>query len=352
MKKYTVLLSTLLLIVIVYELIYQGKVFKISKNDIFYNELLQLGKNNVWKMLMLRTERIEPFYKEIFEISSFDIRNIKKIDINLYTPKEWPSKNLVAYALSPGGKEIVFAISERDGAFNLVYSLYILNIMDGNIRIILSPQQSTEITKVCYFPDEKNIFFVGKVKKPKEAPNISQPDSLYKLNLKTKEITELIHYGVFTITSQSSSPNGKKIVYQKSSNLDKIFIYDLTTNESSKLTDGNYASWRPDGLKISYYGQDGNYYLINADGSEKELFILNKPIHKFKLIGAKIGYISGELLWSPEGQYVYYERTSIKAFADVETYLPYIMKVSSKEERKLSNMLSGIKNWVGENKYK
>jgi len=82
------------------------------------------------------------------------------------------------------------------------------------------------------------------------------------------------------------------------------------------------------------------------------LFILNKPIHKFKLIGAKIGYISGELLWSPEGQYVYYERTSIKAFADVETYLPYIMKVSSKEERKLSNMLSGIKNWVGENKYK
>lgn len=346
MKKYCILVLLLTLISIAYKSIYAGEIMKSTKNHIFYNELLKLEKNNAWVMLRQQSERMETFYKEIFEILSFEFKNIKKIDINLYTPKEWPSKNLYHYALSPDGKEIAFVISERDASFNLLYSLYILNINTGNIENILPPNQFYEISNISYLPDGKTIFFVGKKRQIIDTSDIPQFNSIYTINLKTNQITEVVRYKAYTIDFQSSSPDGKKIVYENS-NLNEINICDLITKTSYKLVDGKYPTWLPKRNKISYLGKDGNYYLINPNGSNNELFILNKPLHKFKLFGEKIGRISGALLWSPEEKYVYYERTTIRPFADVETYLPYIMNVTTKKEKELPDYLSNIKCWIG-----
>ena len=345
-KIYLVLMISAILVTLNHnKLLYGGEIIRNARRGAFYEKLLLLDKRNNWELLTQQSERAAASYKEIFEIRSFDIKNIKKIDINLFTPQQWSSNNLNDYAFSPDGKEIAFVICGRDASFNTLYALYILDVDNGAIKNILSPKQFPEITSIIYSPDGENIYFVGKLEEIKETSNIPQFDSLCEVNLKTKEIRELIHYGIFTIYAQAISPDGKKITYENS-NFDEISVYDLTTNESYALTKGKYPMWLPIGKKISYCGKDGNYYLINLDGSDNELFILNKPKQRVKLFGG-IGRISGPLLWSPEGGYVYYNRISIPLFADVETYFAYIMDVSTKEEKKLPDALNGIKFWVG-----
>jgi Tol biopolymer transport system component len=330
------------------EFIYAGgKMNDVAKNS-FYNQISKLSDQKEWKMLTDESERVEPSYKKIFETLSFNPKENKKIDIGLFAPEEWPSKNLGSYALSSNGLEIAFVIEERDASFNLMYSLYVLNVTSGKITNVLPMQRFPEISSICYAPDGKSIFFVGKLKYIKESTNIPQFNSLYQIELQTKNIDELVQYKVYIINSQSCSPDGKTIVYENST-FDEICVYDLRNSTSHKLTDGKYPTWLPDGEKISYRGKDNNYYLINPDGSDNMLFILNNEQKaKFKLFGEKIGVISGALLWSPDGDYVYYERVATTSLADVEHYIPYIMNVDTREELKLPTDFDGIKSWVGQ----
>lgn len=316
-----------------------------TMKDSFYNKLVELEKEKQWRMLTVDAERIEPSFKRIFEIRTFNPNNSKKIDIKLYTPKQWPSKDIYNYVLSPDGGKIVFVIDDHETS-PTSYSLYELNIDNSDIHNILPRKEFPKIGNICYSPNGKDIFFVGKLKDIRETSHFPQFNSLYKLNLQTREITELVQHGVFMLNTQSCSPDGKKIVYENS-NFDEICIFDSTTGVSHKLIDGKYPTWPPDGSKISYGGKDGNYYLINPDGSENKLFILNKPKNKFKIFGERIGGISGELLWSPDGHYVYYERAASYLLADVEHYVPYIMDSVTKEEIRLPNDFDRIKSWVG-----
>lgn len=314
--------------------------------DSFYNKLVELEKEEQWRMLTVDAERIEPSFKRIFEIRTFSPNNNKKIDISLYTPEQWPSKDIYNYALSPDGGKIVFVVDNHEIS-PTSYSLYILNIDTGDIKTILPLRAFSDIGSICWSVEGRYIFFIGKMKHIEETLNFPQFKSLYRFELQTGEITELVHYGVGGINTQSCSADGEKIVYENS-NFYEIYIYDITINKFRKLVDGQYPTWRPDGKKISYWGKDGNYYLINPDGSDNRLFILKKPKIRLKIFGETIGGIAGELLWSPDGRYVYYERAAAYFLDDVEHMVPFIMDVATKEEVRLPGGFESIKSWVGQ----
>jgi len=356
MKKYTKLVVLLITIAICYIASVSdiGGAMGIKKENALYNRLLKSEKEKGWKMLTQTGERVEPSYKELFEICSFDFKNNKKIDIPLYKAGEWGLKN-ITYALSPDGKDIAFVISDVDVAnktYNSLYSLCLLHIEKGEIETIFPSQQFPRINSVSYAPNGEDIFFVGKLEYVEEASGrIPQFDSLYKLNLQTKEITEMVKFGVGAINAQSCSADGKKIVYE-SSNIQEIYVYDSTSKSSYKLADGVWPTWSPTDKIIAFYGLDENYYLINPDGTNKKLFINNEPLSKKQDMpkggaGECIDKIYGELLWSPDGKYIYFERAAVDSpVADTEYYIAYIMDVETKQEIRFP--ASGIKSWVGQ----
>jgi len=303
-------------------------------------------------MLSDGVEREGSSFKRIFEICSLDLKNNKKIAISLYNPEDWPSKNLYTYALSPNGCNIAFVIESHDEQLDWqsVNALHVMSRQDFKIETILSSRAFPRIGSICWSADGEHIFFVGKLKNIEDtSTNIPQFNSLYELNLKTKEIHELVRYNVGGINSQSCSPDGMKIVYEKSKS-DEIFVYDFSIKSSDKLIDGKSPTWSPNGDKIAYWGNDGNYYLVTPQGTENHMFIKNEAKRKFKVFGERILGISGKLLWSPDGRYVYYERTAISFLADVEHHLPYIMDVATKEEIKLPKEFENIKSWIGQKK--
>ena len=84
------------------------------------------------------------------------------------------------------------------------------------------------------------------------------------------------------------SPDDNEIVYGKDG---KIFIYNLQKHSSRELARGSNPLWSPDGLWISYRGQQGEAMLI-APSAQRQQQILP---------GRKIQHA---LHWSPDGRYL------------------------------------------------
>lgn len=335
-------------------LLYAGGDMKKIDNNPLYNNLLKKENEGNWLFLTDSSKRVEPSFKKLFVLCSLNFKNNKKLDISLFTPKEWPSKNLGSYALSPDGSKIAFTISYFDYTTEQnLEALYIMHIQSEQFRTILPPRPFPTIGSLSWFPNGKKLFFVGKLKEIKEPIDtpIPQFNSLYSLDIETMNIDTLIQYNVFDINSQSFSPDASEMVFENSKR--ELYIYDLKTKTTRKLTDGTWSTWCPIDNTIAFFGPDENYYFINSNGNNKHLFIKNEYVDKkIRLFGETIGRILGRLLWSPDGQYVYFEKTAIGyRFADTEHYIPYVMNVNTKEEIRLPDkFLSGIKSWIGNRK--
>ena len=97
--------------------------------------------------------------------------------------------------------------------------------------------------------------------------------SLFIMDLQTKQWRELVHGNVSPLiyTDQIWSPDSSAILYETSAN--DIRIYDLTTDKSHSIAQGENATWSPQGDFIAFQGGDKHYYAVKPDGTEKRLIL-------------------------------------------------------------------------------
>jgi Tol biopolymer transport system component len=110
--------------------------------------------------------------------------------------------------------------------------------------------------------------------------------SLQILNLGSGTTEEVDAKG--SVTSQCWSPDGKQIVYQAD---DTLRVCDMQEKKSRTLTNGQHATWSPDGSWIAFLENDG-YYAIRPSGNER------KRLKKKDALTA--------LWWSPDFRFVAY----------------------------------------------
>lgn len=115
-------------------------------------------------------------------------------------------------------------------------------------------------------------------------------------------------YGTPVIYDHDWSPDGTKIVYQTwkdTSTQDGLFIVNLLTGETSRLTSG-YAfdpRWSPDGQKIVFRSSHTTIDTINTDGTNQTTIVAPR---KADLSGmTKVDFVL-YARWSPSGTHLVY----------------------------------------------
>ena len=119
----------------------------------------------------------------------------------------------------------------------------------------------------------------------KQGKDAAQSLQILNLGNGTTEEVEAKGY----VTSQCWSPDGKQVVYQADHTLR---VYDIQEKKSRTLTNGQYATWSPDGNWIAFLEDDG-YYAIRPSGNERKRLFKKKDALT-------------ALWWSPDSRFVAY----------------------------------------------
>ncbi|MDD5131709.1 MAG: DPP IV N-terminal domain-containing protein [bacterium] len=222
--------------------------------------------------------------------------------------------------------------------------LYTINSDGTGLKELFSIPKEPYNGSISWAPSGKLIaFIVGYSRQKKE--------DLYIIDVESGKSKILIEniggispqaWSPSGISPQAWSPDGNKIVYESCETpAHEIMIIDINTKETKKIAEGKYPSWSPDGKKIAFKDKEGNCYIINHDGSNKQLLLKGKTSFIKYIKG--IYQVRGNLLWSPDSKYILYDR--ITGMKGVESTL-YIMDVESKESIKIGRFYFTPSVWV------
>lgn len=345
MKKYTMFIILISVIVIwgISALVNGGELVNMKKQELL-SELMSQEKTNNWIMLTDIVERtgVKSYTKQ-FVLSRVNPLDTEKINIDVFTPDEWPSKNLGSYAVSPDSSTIAFVVSSYDNKTQqTLSSIYAMPIDGGEATVVLSPQEQYNIGSVCWLHGSEKMIFSAAIRDGEKQLIYS----LCSIDIGNHKIERLIDLDEFSINSQAVAGNNDNVLLSAAGG--KILTYNIQDGLLTEIADGMYPTWIPASNKISFQGKDKNYYSIDSDGKNKSLLIENKSLGRDQDNNVYADVINGELLWSPDGRFVYFERIASDAQpAPDEYYLPYIMDIKTKEVAKLpSEFYHGIKSWI------
>ena len=158
-----------------------------------------------------------------------------------------------------------------------------------------------------------------------DLPDIWNDDSLLKSSI---------------FSDQIWSPDGNELLYtvtldSKPPFRTEIHMFSLTTKTTRFLIQGDSPTWSPTSNRIAFRGSDGNYYLINADGSGQELLLKVKK---------NFPDIVGPLLWSPDGRWLLVARWSStpKELVDL-----FVMDPATRAMVRVEKESDGYFSWRG-----
>lgn len=159
-------------------------------------------------------------------------------------------------ALSKDGSRIAF-ISDRS-LYNDIYTMDLQKRSEP--RRLVKGARSGELealrfldTSLSWSPDGSLICFVAKAGKQ---------DAIYLVDSKSGKVKKKITTELNGLMSPDFSPDGKRIVFSGiSGGISDLYIYDLVTGETMRVTDDVFAEidprWSPDGTTIAFVTDRG-----------------------------------------------------------------------------------------------
>lgn len=240
---------------------------------------------------------------------------------------------------SPDGRKLAF-VSERSGSYNI----YAMSV-DGSKSTVQLTHDSEGTGSPSWSPDGRRIAFSTWREGDSEI-YVMNPDGTNIVQLTDSDADE---------DAPSWSPDGQKIAFTlfPRSIFDpdsEIFVMDADGNNTRQLTDNDtfdyFPVWSPDGGAILFTSTsattgwvknntdtyqrryDTNIYVMKADGSD-----IRQLTHD---------NISGDISWSPDGQYMAFSYASQSPFVKSEIY---VMKANGSGRRPLID-------WQGSNEGK
>ncbi len=159
-------------------------------------------------------------------------------------------------AISPAGDQVAI-MSDRKGYADI----YLISIIDGKeIKKILSGQKKPDLEelkwlypRLSWSPDGKKIVLAVKS---------GESDGLIILDVESGNTEKHNFDGIEELFTAAWSPNGQKIAFVGLQNdRTDIFLYDLSADEITQLTDDQYSdfepAWSPDSKQLIFSSQRG-----------------------------------------------------------------------------------------------
>ena len=256
-------------------------------------------------------------------------------------------------SLSPYGDKIAFVCN--DDNFNRYSTCLLVSNIDGNHQRKLI--EAHGIGTIAWSPDGKNIAYLQS-----EWTNNKEIWSLKTINLQgnIKTLTQDVYF----LSSLSWSPDSQKIVFTSQDGL--VTIIDVDSGKLRKVVKGDFVSWSPtgeivyrdyegdkphwteyhsDGGFTDYFASGEKFYIMNADGTDKRLFLNVKKKLRGLFDFLTVPGVSTPMTWSPDGKFVIFGRSYV-SFPSYATRI-YVMEVSTKKVVKISTVMQTFQlSWV------
>ncbi|MCU0643648.1 MAG: hypothetical protein MUC94_05250 [bacterium] len=254
-------------------------------------------------------------------------------------------------ALSPKGDKIAF-LSDRTGYFDI----FLMSAIDGRILgKLVSGQQSGDLEElhwlragISWSPDSKFIVFAAKS---------LGDDVLHIVDVNKKKIIRAIELDLDGIFTPSWSPMGDEIAFMGIKNgQGDIYSYNVTTESLDKVTDDSYSDlqpqWSPDGKKIVFSSDRGEYYgenfptrvkMFNEEFRNLDIFIVDRETNFIERI-TNTNNLEASPVFSPKGDRLAYTSDESGIFNI------YLYDLASKMNYPITNVISGVFNlsWQGD----
>lgn len=198
-------------------------------------------------------------------------------------------------SVSPDGEQIAFygyPINSDDA------DIYIMN-SDGTGVQNLTDSPDEDDRYVSWSPNGEYLVFHSNRREGRS--DDPRDYEIYTYALETGAIKQLTD-NVVNDFGPDWSPNGQQIAYYSFEDGWHLYVMDVSTQESIRLTSGDiearFPTWSPDGTQLVFHVTNGDFsqiYICNSDGSDVRPLMTNPGNDAFPD-------------WSPDGTQVIFQR--------------------------------------------
>lgn len=265
-----------------------------------------------------------PKGEKIFFIRDYFSIYVMQPDGSSVTPIIQSSFFISGITPSPQGDKLVFGmhdpdINSPDWTSN---NLHIWLLEGGRVRQLTFGSVMDEVSD--WSSDGRTLYFSRNFLTKGNNRTILNPSGIWKLNLDTREETQLSSPSTAREDgSPCVSPDGKRVAFSNLTSIGNGYIakdIDIMDADGSNrhlfIEKGNFCSWSPDGERIAFIRQDGeppedmnslffdgiNYYYL--DGNIYTAAADGTDIKKV----TKNGWVWAGGSWSPDGTKILYSK--------------------------------------------